>query len=381
MIPFIKYIFASIIISTALIGSAHATWYLSDLGKIADFGDVTNFVGISNTGVVAGNIQNRNNSDGYPYNNPFRWDPVNGFVNLNNDGSYDSGASALNSIGQVVGRTSAGITLWNIDGSSKIISTDRNLVITAMNDKGDVAGYKSESTGSTPFVLTSTGAEYNYQPLGNSSSPFGYVSSISNNGAIAGMATGSINDGYGHYNYVGFSGTIASGITQFGSENPALLPSKINDTGDMVGITRVGITQAGFVYYNGVANSFVFPSAGITTIADINSQGTAVGYAIGSWASKVILIDSGIIKDLNSEMALQNQLIFDWQLSAMGLNISISDSGDIYGIGVYKMGEYHAFKLSGIAPVPEPETYAMMLAGFGLLGGVARRRKQQQALA
>jgi hypothetical protein len=28
------------------------------------------------------------------------------------------------------------------------------------------------------------------------------------------------------------------------------------------------------------------------------------------------------------------------------------------------------------APVPEPETYAMLLAGLGVLGAVARRRKQ-----
>ncbi len=28
-----------------------------------------------------------------------------------------------------------------------------------------------------------------------------------------------------------------------------------------------------------------------------------------------------------------------------------------------------------ITPVPEPETYAMMLAGLGLMGWVARRRK------
>lgn len=32
-----------------------------------------------------------------------------------------------------------------------------------------------------------------------------------------------------------------------------------------------------------------------------------------------------------------------------------------------------------ISPVPEPETYAMMLAGLGILGAVARRRKAKQA--
>jgi len=34
-----------------------------------------------------------------------------------------------------------------------------------------------------------------------------------------------------------------------------------------------------------------------------------------------------------------------------------------------------------VAAVPEPETYAMLLAGLGLMGGIARRRKQQQASA
>lgn len=31
--------------------------------------------------------------------------------------------------------------------------------------------------------------------------------------------------------------------------------------------------------------------------------------------------------------------------------------------------------LTGVAPVPEAETYAMLLAGLGLMGGIARRRK------
>jgi len=32
-----------------------------------------------------------------------------------------------------------------------------------------------------------------------------------------------------------------------------------------------------------------------------------------------------------------------------------------------------------VTPVPEPESYAMMLAGLGLMGAIARRRKSQQA--
>ena len=35
--------------------------------------------------------------------------------------------------------------------------------------------------------------------------------------------------------------------------------------------------------------------------------------------------------------------------------------------------------VNGTAPVPEPETYAMLLAGLGLLGVAARRRKQKQS--
>jgi hypothetical protein len=35
--------------------------------------------------------------------------------------------------------------------------------------------------------------------------------------------------------------------------------------------------------------------------------------------------------------------------------------------------------ISPTAPVPEPETYAMLLAGLGLMGAIAKRRKDKQA--
>ena len=37
--------------------------------------------------------------------------------------------------------------------------------------------------------------------------------------------------------------------------------------------------------------------------------------------------------------------------------------------------------LPTVAPIPEPETYAMLLAGLALVGLARRRRKQRQPLA
>lgn len=52
--------------------------------------------------------------------------------------------------------------------------------------------------------------------------------------------------------------------------------------------------------------------------------------------------------------------------------------------GGVSVGEFDATITSmtvsaSLAPVPEPETYAMLLAGLGLVGFMARRRKQIEA--
>ncbi len=42
---------------------------------------------------------------------------------------------------------------------------------------------------------------------------------------------------------------------------------------------------------------------------------------------------------------------------------------------VVTINEDYRLRLSGVSVVPEPETYAMLLAGLGLMGAIARRRK------
>jgi hypothetical protein len=49
--------------------------------------------------------------------------------------------------------------------------------------------------------------------------------------------------------------------------------------------------------------------------------------------------------------------------------------------GAVDMGLWAYSTGSIVSAVPEPETYAMLLAGLGLMGGVARRRKQKLANA
>lgn len=51
----------------------------------------------------------------------------------------------------------------------------------------------------------------------------------------------------------------------------------------------------------------------------------------------------------------------------------------VQGNGYAPVDDFQTATRQTFNPVPEPETYAMMLAGLGLLGFAARRRKQQAA--
>jgi hypothetical protein len=59
----------------------------------------------------------------------------------------------------------------------------------------------------------------------------------------------------------------------------------------------------------------------------------------------------------------------------------VFDNFNGYQYGSSQSNEFYAWAVrpGDVAPIPEPESYAMLLAGLGLLGFLARRRKQQAA--
>jgi hypothetical protein len=50
-----------------------------------------------------------------------------------------------------------------------------------------------------------------------------------------------------------------------------------------------------------------------------------------------------------------------------------------YSFSIYTSPTAQDYVVASVTPVPEPESYAMLLAGLGLMGAVVRRRKNAPA--
>jgi hypothetical protein len=53
--------------------------------------------------------------------------------------------------------------------------------------------------------------------------------------------------------------------------------------------------------------------------------------------------------------------------------------GGIISVTAYHIDGLHPDTSNWVSPAPEPETYAMFMAGLGLMGFIARRRKNGQS--
>jgi hypothetical protein len=119
------------------------------------------------------------------------------------------------------------------------------------------------------------------------------------------------------------------------------------------------------------------------TFSDLYSFLFPVGASTGSGAA--ITIDVGTILNIdNIQVSLldassnilasgtvgDTSILFDQPLT-LGSSYSFRVTGNASGA----VGGTYAF-LASAAPVPEPESYALMLAGLGVVGSIVRRRRR-----
>jgi hypothetical protein len=97
----------------------------------------------------------------------------------------------------------------------------------------------------------------------------------------------------------------------------------------------------------------------------------------GNAAGGRIAVDEFKIFDGNNNLVLYNTLdsVNDVTHSAIGSNGSFNGFGNPTFVPGILGNALEATPVYLVAPIPEPETYAMMLAGLGLIGFIARRRK------
>lgn len=133
---------------------------------------------------------------------------------------------------------------------------------------------------------------------------------------------------------------------------------------------------------------------GSETVATFSFTGLGNSWAVGhleidmadfqaSTFGSVITTFNGIVQNFAYNDGFPNTLIHYYTLTgavidsinatgALTITIDRNSSGDFYGFDYLKLSDV-------TAPIPEPETYAMLLAGLGILGFAGRRRKQKLA--
>lgn len=190
---------------------------------------------------------------------------------------------------------------------------------------------------------------------------------------------------------------VSTGFTNAGPQ--ATATDYQNAVNTAVSIATPGYGSTAVALYDGVSNQSLFggPATNIAFRSIIDFGVTAGN--VGTWAFRfgvdfgwggTVFLD-GVAQATNSadmwwagSYSNPSQFLsFSSALAAGNHQIAVygmegcCDGGQQAQFLAPNANGYVTFGSNdGIAPIPEPETYAMLLAGLGVMGAVARRRKQ-----
>ena len=351
-------IFLTAIIAAPMPAMANANWSILRLGF--NYFDVTP-TAVNDSGQIVGYAFN----DSDKSRHAFITGPKGaGMTDLGTLGGTESYASGINNVGQVIGAFRTADEEWHafITGPNGVGMTDLgnlggySVVPNAINNSGQIAGVVETGQGSIGFMTGANGKGVTY--LGTSI----YAEDINDSGQVAGtfltaeswsraFITGS--------NGVGLRdlGTLG-GLTSFASA--------LNHSGQVIGQSNT---------LSGRIHGFITGPNGedMTDLSDLNiiNPGELIGITnSGDIVGANFVYSQGVVNELSLLPAV---VAAGWtDINA----IDVSNNGQIVGFCVMNE-QFETFLLS---PIPEPETYAMFVAGLGLIGFMVHRRKNYRVI-
>lgn len=309
-------------------------------------------------------------------------------------------AYGINNAGQVVGRADeehygvfvSSATMWNGTTATALPSGIYSIAY-SINDAGQVAGASDELSGQA--IVWNGNTITTLDLLGNSNypQPFAQANAINMAGQVAGYNL----QGYPEHPYRAtlWNGTTATDLGMLGG--PGSAAYGINNAGQVVG--NADLPNAG--YHEGFPNHAVLWQDGVATDLGtlggtysqanaINEAGLIVGFAnlrnTGGYG-----VNEAVHAALwNGTTAVDLNDLLDDEIKNLGWVLTnardINDNGWIVGQANNDItGVTHAFLLTPAGSIPslpelvftvsEPGTIALFISGLGLMGFMARRRK------
>lgn len=123
--------------------------------------------------------------------------------------------------------------------------------------------------------------------------------------------------------------------------------------------------------------------ANFTIAQDASLSGVANTYALNFFGINILDIDNLLVEVWNNSHPGGSTLLGAFTGNNLSAGLGTFAAGnyhlDISGsFGARALGGHYSVSLAAVPAVPEPGTYALMLAGLGAVAFVARRRRTQR---